>query len=86
MRFAPPLMAGLALSSAVSADFFTSPSYRKLLGSPPVSPASISMYPGRHPNHNGMDLAHLVPQMTRDLYFAQEGHRSEYYPSHDSVV
>ncbi|KAK2765124.1 hypothetical protein FQN54_008823 [Arachnomyces sp. PD_36] len=35
----------------------------------------ITVLPALDPNHNPSDLSHLIPEVSRDLYFSQEGHR-----------
>ncbi|KAK5994321.1 hypothetical protein PT974_04794 [Cladobotryum mycophilum] len=86
MRFKSHLAAGLAVAnaSAVYADDILQVSLplEKLLHvSPPLSSGSISMYPGRHPTHDGADLDFLVPRLSREMYFAQEGHRKAIHGS-----
>ena len=35
----------------------------------------ISLHPGLHPDHDPNDLAHLVPSLSNELHWSQEGHR-----------
>lgn len=37
----------------------------------------VMLYPGLKPGHNTSDLRHLTPTSSNEMYYAQEGHRSE---------
>jgi hypothetical protein len=49
-----------------------------LQASPCFAGNDISLFPGLNPNHDSYDLSHLLPNLDKELYYSQEGHRREY--------
>jgi hypothetical protein len=50
---------------------------------PSFSGDGITLHPGLKPGHDPGLLDHLIPNITKNLYYSQEGHRRKRYHSND---
>ncbi|OJJ66930.1 hypothetical protein ASPBRDRAFT_357224 [Aspergillus brasiliensis CBS 101740] len=75
MRFTDCLVSVACLASTASA--FGHHAHRHGLLQLPraFSREGIWLYPALHPDHDPDDLQHLDPQLSKELYYSQEGHR-----------
>lgn len=74
-------LAFLACLSTVSASSGRHAAHNGLLQIPPsFAHDDIHMYPALHPEHDPVNLRHLTPEDSQDLYYSQEGHRRQYTP------
>jgi hypothetical protein len=68
----------IALALGVSAiDLHAATQKSHLLVAPSFASDTIELHPGLHPQHDLDDLAHLIPTLTDELHWGQEGHRRE---------
>lgn len=75
MRFVK-LAAFLAMLADNVSAFGRHEAQNGLLQMPPsFAHDGINLYPANHPDHNRDDMDHLVPELSKQLYYSQEGHR-----------
>jgi hypothetical protein len=76
MAFIPILyVTWLALATSVSSKGLHLATKGLLQIPPSFAGDGISLYPGHCPDHDADDLEHLIPQLSNELYYSQEGHR-----------
>lgn len=69
--------AWLALAASVSGQNLHLATKGLLQIPPSFAGDGITMYPAHRPGHDTEDLGHLMPHLTKELYYSQEGHRRE---------
>jgi hypothetical protein len=74
-------MIWLALVGTAFSFGLHSASSNGLLQVPPsFAGNAISLHPALHPDHDPNHLDHLLPRLSKELYYSQEGHRREFHP------
>lgn len=76
----------LALAGTVSAQGLHGAFEGLLQMSPSFGGDGISLFPAHHPDHDPLSLTHLIPDISKELYYSQEGHRRKFMTSNNSCT